>query len=339
MKYQKKTSINYVWYISAIIFFLIILFSISIFSCKNDTNNEELIPPSAITNETNELPEKEIIIPKELAPPSTVGSFENEGLSAQTEWRIIQDYFNNCGQYYGPNTLYSLLPYYHNLNKYYGTYNGCVAFTMNTDGKIPYFKPDIGPNSIDDILISYIDINNAIIYYRVIIAWKEGKFYRLRDAYDLGLLEYENIIMIKNLHVKEYPQCYTPDIEPWKGNFDGLDAETEKIINQDYIDLWSNPLEKLIRIPENKYFEYYYGTYNNFVIVYRKGQTFAFNTIYISNIAFTFPSGGQMYGWKQDINGIGFFYNIKEINERGYLSIDDVNKMYEIHQSIFPPKK
>jgi len=130
--------------------------------------------------------ELEIVKPVDEPDPEKPGTFE--GLSAQTEKRILQDYYNA-----------SDIPKKDEItiSGYYGTYNGCVVVSFRT----PYGYPGVGWGaSIAGIRFFHGDIS------QIPVVWKEGLFYTggphsngLQEAYDLGLLTRDDLINIAGL--------------------------------------------------------------------------------------------------------------------------------------------
>ena len=129
--------------------------------------------------------EGELPGPKEEdAPLPPLGTFP--GLDAETEMRIYQGlkFPNGDG--------------YHRIEGYYGTYNNVVAIELNTGGWTALFKQIVA----EDIVFVWSQSGHSIR------AWKEGLFYDLQKAYDLGLLTREEIQKINGLHRAGYPRLY-----------------------------------------------------------------------------------------------------------------------------------
>jgi hypothetical protein len=121
------------------------------------------------------------------AYPWELGTFE--GLSADTEWRILQDYYTACirGGYDPSSVSINDL----RIINYYGTYNGyvVVGITGSKLGPIPAVMPP--PYIVADIRLASPPI-----------VWNNRQFYGLRELYDSGLLSYGDIETIA--------KCYYP---------------------------------------------------------------------------------------------------------------------------------
>ena len=115
-----------------------------------------------------------------------LGTFE--GLSAETEWQILNDYYDTYIKPF-PQDKTKLRDYY--VSHYYGTYNGCVVLHITHDG----------PNwHIND----YVDYNIAGIFVffhpaRDPIAWKDGHFFKLPQVYNEGFMTLDDILSMEGL--------------------------------------------------------------------------------------------------------------------------------------------
>jgi hypothetical protein len=117
-------------------------------------------------------------------PPWEIGTFP--GLDVETEMRIYQGLWN---------PTYAT---YTRIEGYYGTYNNVVAIELNTGGWAALCKQIVA----EDIVFVWSQSGHSIR------AWKEGLFYNLQKAYDLGLLTREDIQKINGLHRAGYPRLY-----------------------------------------------------------------------------------------------------------------------------------
>jgi hypothetical protein len=130
---------------------------------------------------------------KDETPGETEGKYGAfPGLDAETEKRILQEYFDAYVKPEDPGATVNDIW----IAGYYGTYNGVVAVrfgdffgsagveTEEVIASIRFIYPDPKPN----------------------YAWKDGSLYRLQKAYDLGLLTDDDI---KNIHEIYY--------EDWMG--------------------------------------------------------------------------------------------------------------------------
>jgi hypothetical protein len=107
-------------------------------------------------------------------------------LDAETEKRILQDYFDTRVKPEDPEATVNNI----RIERYCGTYNGVVAakftgFFVYADvvwgeviAGLQFYYPEIEP----------------------VFAWKDGSLYRLREAYDLGLLTGDDIKSIHEIY-------------------------------------------------------------------------------------------------------------------------------------------
>jgi len=114
------------------------------------------------------------------------GSFVHEGLSAETEMQILQAYLDIYLER-NPHSNNYIKERIH-IARYLGSYNGCVAVEIRGPW---YFPHVISP----PVIIGGIAFHgNAIIS-----AWKEGRIYRLQEAYGSGLLTSSDLRSIADI--------------------------------------------------------------------------------------------------------------------------------------------
>ena len=128
---------------------------------------------------------------------SPYGSFEHLGLSAATEKRILQDYFNTYIKPTSNPDKVTIKDLY--IIRYYGTYNGCVVVVIL-----------VGPWDYWGVVSNYI-ISDVQFYHGhpPPQVWKGNRFYGdspsyqpinsgggLREAYDLGILTHDDLMSI-----------------------------------------------------------------------------------------------------------------------------------------------
>ncbi|MCL1811667.1 MAG: hypothetical protein FWG41_05580 [Methanomassiliicoccaceae archaeon] len=108
-----------------------------------------------------------------------------EPLNSEMEMKIKQDYFNQITKIKFPEATIDNV----GINKYYGTYNGSVVVKMSdlTGHLIMMISETVG-----GITINYPDTNKALV-------WKDGNFYSMQEAYDLGLLCKDDLREISRL--------------------------------------------------------------------------------------------------------------------------------------------
>jgi predicted nuclease of predicted toxin-antitoxin system len=114
------------------------------------------------------------------AYPWELGTFE--GLNARTEWRIIQDYFEQFVITNNPEaTVNDVI-----ILKYYGTYNGLVVITTNFD---TYDMAVVLGEEVDGVHFVYCG--------EFINTWHNGRFFNLAEASAQGYLTQDNLKQIK----------------------------------------------------------------------------------------------------------------------------------------------
>ena len=125
------------------------------------------------------------IDPPVPSPPEQELDFNDSEKGKQ----IRRDYFN----FLRDNRLDTIDDVW--IGGYYGTYNDGFAIIMETI--IPFPSPAVLRTTvIADIEFQY---NSGLN----IVFWHEGRFYRLQDAYDLGLLTQEDLKEISGKFLKQ----------------------------------------------------------------------------------------------------------------------------------------
>ena len=235
-----------------------------------------------------------------------------EGLSAETEKRILQDYYDTFKIPVKDKDKITICGYY-------GTYNGCVVVSFKT----PYGAAGIAWGaSIAGIWFVCGDLS------KVPLVWKDGLFYTgdrddggLQKAYDLGLLTQDDLRNIAELF--NIP-----------GTWEGLSAETAKRVLQDYYDTFNIPVKDKGQITISGY----YGTYNGCVVVSIKTPYGAVGigwSVFIAGIKF-FCSDYQKVPlvWKDGLfytgtggrDGVG----LQKAYDLGLLTQDDLRNIAEL---------
>ena len=114
---------------------------------------------------------------------------ESQLINPDIEKQIKQDYFDTfiAPEYAShPEYYYHLIPIGYDIvqiTRYYGTYNGSVSVLI--EGFFSYLT-----------VMTYEKVAGVIFEYgssNTMLVWKEGKFYKLSEAYDLKFLTEENI--------------------------------------------------------------------------------------------------------------------------------------------------
>jgi hypothetical protein len=111
------------------------------------------------------------------------------GLDAETERRIIQDFFDTYVKPGDPKATVNDIW----VAGYYGTYNGVIAVRFG----------DFFEHADVETEESVAGINFTYPNPKPNYAWKDGILYRLREAYDLGLLTDDDV---KNIHRMYYSE-------------------------------------------------------------------------------------------------------------------------------------
>jgi len=116
-------------------------------------------------------------------------------LGPKTEAKMKQDYLeSHTWQFQADATIDDVF-----VQNYYGTYGDC-AVVIIYDGFSAYLTV-ITSETIDGITITTSDSNT-------IRAWKNGEFYSLQDAYDLGFLTKSDLKKISEKHKAAHPFLY-----------------------------------------------------------------------------------------------------------------------------------
>ena len=143
-------------------------------------NNQETEEGTAKEVPEQEIPEEktspELEIPEEKIYPKL------EPLSVEMERQIREDYCNHKIKHWHlpPNTVDTSIDYVF-ITGYYGTYGNCIAVMFN-DGVWTMGREYI----IAGVRFGYPDSNTIKI-------WNEGDFYELQEAFDLELLDREDL--------------------------------------------------------------------------------------------------------------------------------------------------
>jgi|GEM_PF-1856306 len=228
------------------------------------------------------------------------GTFD--GLSAKTEWQIKRDYLYN---YLAPQAQPYLTVDDIQVEYYFGKYNGYevigilggtgVSKDITVAGKVFYF-----PRLVQ--MLAWNSENNS--------------FYDVQNAHTLGLLTAGNIQSISERH--------------YGGAFEGLDAETERQMKDDFV---MDPIVDYATITR------YYGTYNGWVVANMEASCYMFPPslvgITVAGIEFL-ASSRRILVWKADDQmgigrfGGGRFYYIDEAYNLGFLNLVDIKRLFEL---------
>ena len=117
-----------------------------------------------------------------------------EGLSAQTEKQIIQDYWDFLIEKgYGKEFLeHGVTIDSIRISRYYGTYNGYSVVVFDWAVITVVWSKEIG----GIYFYEPTPPNTRLAQKGMITAWKDGRFYDIADLYEEGLLTREDLIQI-----------------------------------------------------------------------------------------------------------------------------------------------
>jgi hypothetical protein len=157
-----------------------------------------------MTDFVEEVPEgaPEFVTGEDVQTPGTW-----EGLSAETEKRIIQDYFNIVKER-SPYHPWVIKNADRMIYQYYGSYNGYHVVTFGMSPLTVGWGTEIGGivfysgSPPDTILANYLGFLSS--RRGMIPAWKDGRFYDIVDLYADGLLTRDDIIQIADRWGKTY---------------------------------------------------------------------------------------------------------------------------------------
>ena len=122
-----------------------------------------------------------------LEYPHELGT--HEGLSAATEWRILQDFFNQVVKHdlsYEGVTLNDLIVF-----KFIGKYTNSFVVEV-----VPYDGMASTPGGRYPIFIA--DVVFCCHYSPRRIVWNDRRFYTLQEAYSIGLLTQDDLQIISD---------------------------------------------------------------------------------------------------------------------------------------------
>jgi len=243
-----------------------------------------------------------------------------EGLDLETQWRIKLDYWNGylpAGE--RPSGTADDL----RIHYYFGNYSGfeVVVFLRN----IPAL---VGSQQLHEDIIIGVTFDSGqpqagarFIFPRPahMLAWKQGAFYGMQEAFDLGLLLQEDIQKMSDMYSGK--------------EFEPLDAETENQIKDAVTDmrLYLGPLHN------NWYSFRYLGEYNGYVIFFIFGNAATTTEIFLKSNLFFYSISALMLAWDVERKVLiefidGYFTSlgtpIEHIHYGNFLTDEDVQSMY-----------
>ena len=260
-------------------------------------NDQEAEEGTAKEDPEQEIPEEKIY--PELEPLS-------EGLKKQLEedyWELFLG--NNPGilETVFPGHEYLLRKY---IRYYYGTYDGSIAVMFNGQAVTTARK-----YYIDDIMFFYRDSHTIKI-------WDKGVFYELQEAYDLGLLDREDLESIAFYLNKD------------KEVFYGLELLSDEIEMQIRIDYCIH-IHKLLQSPNFNvdisknyvFIDGYFGTYNNCIaVIFNDGAWQMGRMDNIAGVIFRYGDSNTIKIWNE-----GDFYELQEAYDLELLDKEDLENI------------
>jgi len=224
--------------------------------------------------------------------------------------------------------------------RYYGTYNGSVVFG--------HHGPD--PEEYDIIAETIFGLTPKIF------VWKDGKFYRLKEASNLGLLtkpDIRNIAYFYNLgemNLENHAGIYYYDIHnsiwSYYNTYINIGLPLSSFDSIDNLGVW---------------IENFYGSYNTYIDnsgrtvqdclaimmnIPREGNLDDVpweETIILSNNdheIFNYNNSNRIliYKWEESVNFLnlevpGTFYELQEAYNKGFLTDDDIRSIAYYHKT------
>ena len=120
-----------------------------------------------------------------------------------------------------------------------------------------------------------------------------------------------------------------PDVD----TLDGFDAETiELLVKQTYLAELDESFSHHNWTIDDVIIQKHYGTYNGCVVVMMRAKNMVFVAIpageVAAGISFGYPEPNYIHVWKD-----GKLYSLQEAFELGFLSVDDIKQIADIHNS------
>ena len=175
--------------------YFIIVFAIAAFIFTSCTESAELKPQvEQLVSGVDATDEEPVTEPPVIAPENEQTFPDLMPLNGEIIEQIKNDYWElrlsenpSLAEPKDPRDAW-IRPY---LVGYYGTYNGCTAVMVEYGGYLDAFMKKI----IGDIEFVYSSSNTIKI-------WKEGLFYELQEAFDLGLIVKDDLESINYYFIK-----------------------------------------------------------------------------------------------------------------------------------------
>jgi hypothetical protein len=221
------------------------------------------------------------------------------GLNGITETKIKQDYLDAFTEKRVPgSTIDDVF-----VENYYGIYTDCIVVRM-TD-RFTSYTTAITYETIDGVTISYSSSNKAV-------AWKDGVFYDLQNAYDEGLLTKDDLIRVASI----WPSFWGE----------------EKQIRQGYVATF---VDRPYAAADRVWIERYYGGYHECKVLMmwygNTGTGTEKERFYVDGILFVETHVEKIIAWKD-----GRFYELRDAYDRGLLTKEDIAQIAEYHKAAYP---
>ena len=281
----------------------------------------------------NAMKEESLKTPKDIPNGGTEKPvFRNhEGLSEQLERQIRQDYLDDLRSR-GNGSDYTINDVL--IAGYYGTYNDCVIVMMSINNRNQPFNPMLFIHRViaDTLFHAWpIEENQGI---RV---WRARRFFNLNDAYNMGILTFDDIRSIAYIYNNG---------EMNLENHAGLDFSIIRHIARDYFYDYIRPH---VETEEEDYLAYlnydirmtYYGYYDSLygsIAVMMSSKYDDYDDIEcettIAGTPFRWRNGNRILIWNH-VEGTrgGHFYELQEAYDLGLLSGGDVSSIAYYHKN------
>jgi len=200
------------------------------------------------------------------------------------------------------------------VSGFYGIYNGAVAISLDCDCCVRLISP---------LYVVVADILFAFHSGFFVLVWKNGIFYDLREAYNMGLLTLGDLKSIYDRHRAKFQNT---SVNGGLGTFPGLDAGLEMRI------LLSEFQLKIAMLPphltwrhhvDNIWVGGFYGIYNGAVAVslYCCARPDAILRMDVADVFFVFPQSDRYYIviWKD-----GNLYSLQEAYDADLLTREEL---------------
>ena len=260
-------------------------------------------------------------------------SGKQDGLNAETVWQIRQDLAQG---YQGDQSNIA----YHYISGYYGTYNGYVviraANSLFAYAALPW-----------DMILGETLLGDGSLRGEL-LAWKEGQFYALSNAYNQGLLTNEDLREIAYYLYGDHAEEMNLEYHA------GLRMTVRSAIRDSYFYEYLEPYFPQAHLSDviiEKYYGSYEYVYDDFGDTYNDCVAVMINSDYneyyddaweetVAGTVFRYGNGNRILLWKsedyiewQDSKYKGHFYELQEAYDLGFLTEDDIKSIAYYHET------